>query len=419
VAAQPNRLNQMRFLQHPENLVKNKHPQMFFTSGFAIAAGVVAVGSAAYGAYATSQATKAQGRSMGNATKNFKKQQKKIESLIMSIDPTIKTPEYNPTAVSEDLGKNWPAFKKIANEDTQNTINQLEKIQPGSANARAQAMQVLDQWKGNLANQYVQLQDKQPLIQQQQAAISSMIGGQLPDVVQEQINRAIAERAGAGFNPATAGRVGGFQTAQAQLADQLRQSSEQRMLQGLQLAPGVVEQQRGIAASTLALSQGVGELENNAKDWMRLAAGFITTPTQMAGVGIQLGGLREQAYDRQMRAQQYSVANQLAQAEALGGVAQGTYAANMNQISQQSMAAQQNIQAQMGVGQALSGALSGVGAARQAQFAAQNAGGYGGLNTATGFYGSQAGAMQATGKPASAIGYYQPKGGGGGFYPYS
>lgn len=383
----------MRFLL-PDQLGNDKHSQMFHSSAFAIASGVVAVGSAAYGAYATSQATKAQGRSTGKATKDFKKQQKKIESLIMSIDPTIETPKYNPTAVSEDLGANWPAFTKIANEDTQNTINQLEKIQPGSANARAQAMQVLDQWKGNLGTQYVQLQQKQPLIQQQQAAISSMIGGQLPDVVQEQINRAIAERAGAGFNPATAGRVGGFQTAQAQLADQLRQSSEQRMLQGLQLAPGVVEQQRGLAASTLGLSEGIRGLQGTAQNWQQLASGFITTPTQMAGVGIQLGGLREQAYERQMRAQQYTVANQLAQAEALGGVAQGTYAANMNQISQQGMAAQQNIQAQMGVGQALSGALGGVGAARfQASQAQGAAGGFNYGTTKIGAGGGSVGGM--------------------------
>ncbi len=87
-----------------------------------------------------------------------------------------------------------------------------------------------------------------------------------------------------------------------------------------------------------------------------------------------------------MRAQQMTVANQLAQAEALGGVAQGTYAANMNQISQQSAAAQQNIQAMMGVGQALAGGLSGVGSA------------YGQLAAARGVgtqYGSMAAAQQA------------------------
>jgi hypothetical protein len=76
----------------------------------------------------------------------------------------------------------------------------------------------------------------------------------------------------------------------------------------------------------------------------------------------------------------------LGQAEALSGVAQGTYAANMNQISQQGMAAQQNIQAQMGVGQALSGALGGVGAAYSQLGAAR-----GGVTQ----YGSMAAASQA------------------------
>lgn len=360
----------------------NKRNQMFHSSAFAIAAGVVAVGSAAYGAYATSQATKAQGAATGKSTKAFKKQQDKIEKLVMSIDPTIETPEFDPMAVSKDLGANYKEFKRIANEDTQNTINQLEKIVPGSAQARSQAMQVLNNWQSNLGTQYVQLQQRQPLIEQQQESISRMIKGELPDVVQEQINRAIAERAGAGFNPATAGRVGGFQTAQAGLADQLRQSSEERMRTGLALAPQVIEQQRGMAGTAIGLSEGIRGLQSSQQGWQQLAAGFITPTTQMAGVGIQLQGLREQALDRQMRAQQYTIANQFAQAEALGGLAQGTYAANMNQIGQQSAAAQQNIQAQMGVGQALSGAIGGVGSAYN-QYNTANAG------AVTGYQGQQ------------------------------
>lgn len=360
----------------------DKRNQMFHSAAFAIAAGVVAVGSAAYGAYATSQATKAQGAATGKATKEFKKQQDKIEKLIMSIDPTIETPEFDPMAVSKDLGANYKEFKRIANEDTQNTINQLEKIVPGSAQARSQAMQVLNNWQSNLGTQYVQLQQRQPLIEQQQASISRMIKGELPDVVQEQINRAIAERSGAGFNPATAGRVGGFQTAQAGLADQLRQSSEERMRAGLALAPQVIEQQRGMAGTAIGLSEGIRGLQSSKQGWQQLVAGFITPFTQVAGVGIQLQGLREQALERQMRAQQYTVANQLGQAEALGGVAQGTYAANMNQIGQQSAAAQQNIQAQMGVGQALSGAIGGVGSA-YSQYNTANAG------AVTGYKGQQ------------------------------
>jgi hypothetical protein len=385
----------------------DKRNQMFHSSAFAIAAGVVAVGSAAYGAYATSQATKAQGAATGKSTKSFKKQQKKIEKLVMSIDPTIKTPEFDPMAVSRDLGSNYKQFQTLANEDTQNTINQLENIVPGSAQARAQAMQVLNNWQSNLGTQYVQLQQRQPLIDQQQASISRMIKGELPDVVQEQINRAIAERAGAGFNPATAGRVGGFQTAQAQLADQLRQSSEERMRAGLAFAPQVIEQQRGMAGTAIGLSEGIRGLQSSQQGWQQLAAGFMTPWTQMAGVGIQLQGMREQALDRQMRAQQYTVANQFAQAEALGGLAQGTYAANMNQIGQQSAAAQQNIQAQMGVGQALSGAIGGVGSAYNQYATAANAST---TPTDSGFYKGQLGAASAYQTAPQNVKYYKGQG---------
>jgi hypothetical protein len=340
---------------------------MFHSSAFAIAAGVVSVGSAAYGAYATSQATKAQGRATSKSTKEFKKQQQKIEKLVMSIDPTIETPEFDPQAVSKDLGANWQSFIDTANQATANTVAQLQKISeeltPGSTAARTAAAQALGQWTGNIGQQYVQLQRGQPLIEQQQQAISSMIKGELPQVAQEQINRAIAERAGAGFSPMTAGTVSGFQVPQAMLAEQLRQSSEERMRAGLALAPGVIEQRRAMAGTAAGLAGTQADIANTFQTWRDRAAAYITTPIQTAGVGIQLQGLREQALDRQMRAQQATVANQLAQAEALGGVASGTYQANMNQISQQSAAAQQNINAMMGVGSALSGALGGIGSA--------------------------------------------------------
>lgn len=354
------------FWEPIENRYK-KENRMFHSSAFAIAAGVVAVGSAAYGAYATSQATKAQGAATGAATKSFKKQQNKIEKLVMSIDPTIETPKFDPMAVSQDLGENWQSFINTANQATANTVAQLEKISeqltPGSTAARNAAAKALGQWTGNIGQQYIQLQKGQPLIEQQQQSISSMIKGELPQVAQEQISRAIAERAGAGFSPMTSGRTAGFQVPQAMLAEQLRQSSEERMRTGLALAPGVIEQRRAMAGTAIGLAGAQQNIANTFQDWRNISSAYITSPIQTAGVGIQLQGLREQALDRQMRAQQYTVANQFAQAEALGGVAQGTYAANMNQIGQQSAAAQQNIQAQMGVGQALSGAIGGIGSA--------------------------------------------------------
>jgi len=341
----------------------NKANRMFHSSAFAIAAGVVAVGSAAYGAYATSQSTKAQGAATGKATKNFKKQQQRIEKLIMAIDPEIKTPDFDPKAVSKDLGANWGEFTNIANKTTQNTIEQLEKIQPGSAQAREQALQTLGQWTNRLGQQYAQLQQAQPFVDEQQNIVTEMMRGGIPAAEQRKITQSIAETGGAGYNPFGGSRTAGFQIPQGTLSQQIMSGSEARRFAGLQLAPMVTEQRRGIAGTAIGLSEAERGIQGTQQNWQQIAAGFITTPIQVSGVGIQLQGLREQAEQRKIQAQQYTVANQLGQAEALGGVAQGTYAANMNQISQQGMAAQQNIQAQMGVGQALSGALGGMGSA--------------------------------------------------------
>ena len=66
----------MRFLQHPEDLLLNKHPMMFHSSGFAIAAGVVAVGAAAGSAAISMSAADRAKRGQGAAAAAFKKQQR-------------------------------------------------------------------------------------------------------------------------------------------------------------------------------------------------------------------------------------------------------------------------------------------------------------------------------------------------------
>jgi hypothetical protein len=350
---------------------------MFHSSGFAIAAGVVGVASAAYGAYATSQATKQQGAAMGKSTKAFKKQQQKLEKLVMSIDPTIKTPEFDPQAVSKDLGANWGQFRELANQATDNAIAQIEKIQPGAAEAREKALQELNQWTANLGQQYAQLQQAQPFVDEQQNIVTEMMRGGVPAREQQRVMQSIAQSQGAAYNPFSGARTAGFQVPQATFSQQILEGSEARRLAGLQLAPMVTEQQRGIAGTAIGLSEGIRGIQSTMMGWQELANMYRTSETQVAGVGIQLQGLREQAAERQMRAQQYTVANRFAQAEALGGLAQGTYAANMNQMAQQSSAARQNIEAQMGVGQALAGGLGGLSNARMAQMRAGQGGGGG------------------------------------------
>jgi hypothetical protein len=414
----------MRFLL-PDPLGNDKHSQMFHSSGFAIAAGVVAVGSAAAsGAMAMSaadRAAKAQGAAGGTykkqltkATDQFIKQQDEVKAKIAAIDPNLNIPEFNlKNATKESID--------VANQITANTLKQLEDIVPGSAQARGQAMQSLGQWENNLNQQYQGLQANQQLIDQQRGVVGSMLRGELTPVQQEQINRVIAERAGAGFNPATAGRVGGFQTAQAQLADQLRQSSEARILAGMQLAPGVNEQQRGLAASSLGLSEGFRGLQNTAQSWQQLASSFTQNVPQIMGIGLQGRG-------QDIQVQQYGIQNAFEQQGLLSQINQGNYAARTGQaqgiygVNKDIAAADYanrmaGVSAVQGIGSAAAGALGGVSSAYGQLASAQGAGaGTSGLNTATGFYGSGAQAAQAYGVPVSQIQYYQPTKGAGGYY---
>ena len=343
----------MRFLL-PNPLGNDKHSQMFHSSGFAIAAGVVAVGSAAAsGAMAMSaadKAAKAQGKAGGayakqlkQATNQFIEQQSQVKEAIANIDPNIKIQDYSLLGTADVFAKDKkgrikkdkkgnPIIAKkgspsatleaitAANQITANTLQQIDRIVPGSSQAREQAMQSLGQWENNLNQQYQGLQANQGLIDQQRGVVSSMLRGELTPVQQEQINRTIAERAGAGFNPATAGRVGGFQTAQAQLADQLRQSSEQRILAGMQLAPGVNEQQRGLAASSIGLSEGFRGLQNTMGTWMSLADAWKQNVPQTMGLGLQGRG-------QNIQVQQYGIQNAFQQQGLLSAINQGNYGA--------------------------------------------------------------------------------------------
>ena len=444
----------MRFLL-PDQLGNDKHSQMFHSSGFAIAAGVVAVGAAAASAAvsmsAADRAAKAQGAVGGKYTKQIKRatdqfiqQQEEVKTAIEKIDLDIPDWSLLGTAdvfakdkkgrIKKDKKGNPIIAKKgspsatleaitAANQITANTLKELENIVPGSAQAREQAMQSIGNWENNLNQQYQGLQANQQLIDQQRQAVSAMIAGRTTPQQDQEFNRKLAEGTGAAFNMQTARLgLGGFQTAQATYADQLMQSGERRMLAGLQLAPGVNEQQRGLAASSLGLSEGFRGLQNTAQNWQQLAGAFTQNVPQIMGLGLQGRG-------QNIQVQQYGIQNAFEQQGLLSQINQGNYAARTGQaqsiygVNKDTAAADYanrmaGASAVQGIGSAAAGALGGVSSA-YGQLASAQGGGYGGLNNATGYYGSQAGAMQATGKPASAIGYYQPTSGAGGFYPYS
>jgi hypothetical protein len=300
----------MRFLQHPEDLLFNKHPMMFHSSGFAIAAGVVAVGAAAGSAAISMSAADRAKRGQGAAAAAFKKQQReavgkfeKGQKKVGKMIKAVEAPEYNLGAMLGDAGQ-------ISNYYQQ----QLEQFQPGAAQQRQQA---------------------QTQIGQAMDVISQYLKGDIPQDVKDQITRNVAESAGAGFNPATAGRAGGFQAAQGQMARNLGLTSLDIQRQGLAAMPAV---------------------QNTAMNWQQLARAFTAEPLDVGR--LQLGyqtaqaevGLQKAKMTGDMFANIYN---------AQSGLATQIYGANKENIAA-SYAAQQAVgQGVSDIGKATSGALSG------------------------------------------------------------
>jgi hypothetical protein len=283
---------------------------MFHSTALAIGAGVVAVGAAAGSAAismsAADRAKKAQGAAAGafkkqqrEAVGKFEKGQKKVGKMIKKV----KAPEYNLGAMIGDAGQ-------ISNYYRQ----QLETFQPGAAQQRQQA---------------------QTQIGQAMDVVSSYLRGDIPQDVKDQITRNVAESAGAGFNPATAGRTGGFQAAQGQMARNLGLTSLD--IQG-----------RGLAA--------MPSVQGTAMNWQQLARAFTADPLDVGR--LQLGYQTAQAEVGLKKAQMTSdMYGNLFNAQS--GLATQIYGANKENIAA-SYAAQQAVgQGVSDIGQATSGALSG------------------------------------------------------------
>lgn len=296
--------------QHPEDRFKNKHPMMFHSTGFAIAAGVVAVGAAAASSAISMSAADRAKKAQGAAAASFKKQQKeavgKFEKGQKKVGKMIKgveAPEYNLGAMIGDAGQISDYYRQ-----------QLETFQPGAAQQRQQA---------------------QGQIGQAMDVISSYLRGEVPQDVKDQIMRNVAESAGAGFNPQAAGQVGGFQAAQGQMARNLGLTSLD--IQG-----------RGLTA--------MQPVHNIMKDWQSFAVAFRAEPLDVGR--LQLGyqtagaevGLQKAKLTSDMFANIYN---------AQSGLATQIYGANKENAAA-SYAAQQAVgQGVSDIGQATSGALSG------------------------------------------------------------
>ena len=281
--------------------------------GLMIAAGIGAaatVAAAGVSAYSASQANK----TARQGQKDLKNQTAKTQDLAERLP-------YETGAV---LRSNIPEYNQAAGELTAGTLQALEQFQPGAGKQR----------------------------QQISDSISSLLGGKLtPDMMQN-----IAEIGGAGFNPFTAGRAGGFQTAQA-------------------LYP---------KGSLAALKEGFGMFQS----MMGLAPAFLTTSTQAGAMATNLGGLS---------------------AAALGG----SYQAGANQIVGNIALANQQNQANMGMASAIGGIGKSAGDI-YGQYVQQSSG-----LQSSGFYGSKAAAAEGYGVAQNQLSqqggsdggwYYNPSG---------
>jgi len=271
----------MRFLL-PEPLGNDKHCRMFHSSAFAIGAGVVAVAaagtSAAISMSAADRARRAQGAAAGQFRRALSGVQAPVYDLGAMIADAARISEYN--------------------------RQQVELFQPGATALRARSAQQLNRAM-DVTDQYLR--------------------GEIPQDVREQTMRNIAEFGGAGFNPATAGRAGGFQAAQALVPRQFGLTS-------------LDIQKTGMAA--------VPAIQGTAQNWQQLARAFTADPLDVGRV--QLGF-------------------QTAAAEVNLAKATGVYRANTDNIAA-SYAAQQAVGQGIGqIGQATSGALMGMSYASAAQ----------------------------------------------------
>jgi hypothetical protein len=331
----------MRFLL-PDPLGNDKHSQMFHTSGFAIAAGVVAVGSAAAsGAISMSAADRAK-RAQGAAAKAFKKQQReavsgfeKGQKKVGKMIKDVQAPQYNLGSMLGDAGQitdyNLQQGRKISDYNRQ----QLEEFLPGAAQQRQQA---------------------QGQIGQAMDVISNYLRGEVPQDVREQIMRNVAESAGAGFNPATAGQAGGFQAAQGQFARNLGLTSLDIQGRGLAAMPAV--QNTAMNWQNLARAFTADVRAAEPLDVGRLQLGYQTAGAE---VGLQKARMTGDMYNNIFNAQ--------------SGLATQIYGANKENAAA-SYAAQQAVgQGVSDVGKAAAGGLMG---ASYASAAKQGLGGMGG-----------------------------------------
>lgn len=295
-----------------------------FHSGWFVAAGtLISVGSAAYGAYSSSEAAKKTGAAGAKMDKRMRQAQKRLVGQLGEI----QAPQWD---LARDI--------KEAGQITDYNVEQLEEIFPGATTSREIA--------GQTAIAYQK--------------------GEIPKDVRDSIMRSVAEIGGAGFNPATAGRTGGFQASEGLAARQLGLQSVQLSQMGNQIS----------------------------QSWQAIAGSFIESPLQ---VGQARLGYEKAAAEIQMAKAQ-------AEAGMAVDVAKGSYGTAVNTIGA-NLAANQ---AWAATGQALGSGISSYGMATSA---ARGAGTGSTAMTNQGFYKDQIGAANQFNVAPSQLSYQKRTGG--------
>lgn len=316
----------------------SKQNRMFHSSAFAIAAGVVGVASAAAGAAVSINAANQAARAQGAAAKSAQRREQDALNRFREAMGQVQAPQWD---LARDI--------REAGQITDYSMDQLEKIFPGARNQRQIAAQ----------------------------ATESYLRGEIPQDVQDQIMRSVAEVAGAGFRPPSGPQApGGFQAAQGLAARQLGLTSLNLQMQG----------------------QGL------AQSWQSIAGSFIESPLQ---VGQARLGYEKAAADIQMQ----KAAGEAGMALDISG---RTYGRAVDTIGSRLAANQAVASGIQSVGSATAGALTGVsGAYGQAAMAG------GGAANKQGFYTDQLSAAQAFNVAPSQLSYQRSQSGRQGGYYYN
>jgi hypothetical protein len=318
---------------------------MFHSTALAIGAGVVAVAaagtSAAISMSAADRAKKAQGAAAGQ----FKKQQRKAtkglvqgQQQVQGMINEVQAPQYN-------LGSMLGDARQISDYYQQ----QQEEFLPGAKAQRDKQLQ--------LTNQAMDI-------------LSQRLRSEYGEDITQGVMGDVAQFVGAGFNPAAAGRAGGFQASQGLAARQLAQNRIDVQNQALQFLP---------------------QISNMAKTWQDFAIAFRAEPLDVGR--LQLGyqtagaevGLQKAKMTGDMFANIYN---------AQSGLATQIYGANKENIASSYASTMAGADTLSNVGKAAS---TGLGAMSNVSAMQQGLGGYGGMGGMGGIggYASMGQAQQA------------------------